>query len=72
MARRLPNSTKQNSSIPMMIVNVSFPLLKFIYLISLMKNSNILHKITSRIGDFHDSHLPLTKIPQWFMAVTQD
>lgn len=37
-----------------------------------MKNINILHKITARIGDFHDSHLPLLKFVEWFMAPTQD
>ena len=37
-----------------------------------MKNINILHKITARIGDFHDSHLPLLKFVEWFMALTQD
>ena len=37
-----------------------------------MKNINILHNITGRIGDFHDLHLPLLKFAQWFMALTQD
>ena len=29
------------------------------------KNINILHKIKSRIGNFHDSHLPLLKFVPW-------
>ena len=37
-----------------------------------MKNINILHKMTGRIGDFHDLHLPLLKFAYWFMALTQD
>ena len=37
-----------------------------------MKKINILHKITSRIDDFHDSHLPLLKFAQWFMVLNQD
>ena len=49
-----------------------FLFLKFIYLISAMKNINIIHKITGRIGDLHDSHLSLLKFAQCFMALTQD
>ena len=37
-----------------------------------MKNINILHKITGRIGDFHDLHLPLLKYAQCFMTLAQD
>ena len=37
-----------------------------------MKNINTLHKISDRIGGFHDSHLLLLKSAQWFMALTQD
>ena len=37
-----------------------------------MKNISILHKITGRTCDFHDSPLPLLKFAQWFMALTED
>ena len=37
-----------------------------------MKNINILHKATGRIGDFHNLYLPLIKLAEWFMALTQD
>ena len=37
-----------------------------------MNNINIPHKITGRISNFHDLHLPLLKFVQWFMALTQD
>ena len=42
----------------------------FIYLITAMNNINIPHKITGRIGDFHDPHLPLLKFAHWFIALT--
>ena len=34
-----------------------------------MKNISILHKITGRIGDFHDLHLPILKFAQWFIIL---
>ena len=39
---------------------------------TVIKDINIVHKITDRIGDFCDLHISLLKFAQWFMALTQD